>query len=178
MSTIKRLELVAAIEQCRAVKSAAAELPGKSLTATLNKLLTGEFIAIHEYTGHYAVTKNLGYNKLAAGIKERLDDELKHANMLTYRIVFLGGDPTVDGKIDAEVGKTVPKQFELDKAKELGAVQDYNDAIQQAIKAGDAVTRAMLESIVKDEDDHVDEISTAQDQITQMGIGQYLVTQV
>jgi len=179
MNNVTKTRLAAAIAQCHSVKTAAAAtLPGKGLVDTLNALLADEFVAIHEYTGHYAVTRNFGYTRLAAAIKERLDDERKHADMLAYRIAFLGGTITVDSKPDADVGKTVPKQFELDLAKELGAIKKYNAAIAEAVDARDNVTREMLESIVKDEDDHVDEITTAQDQIDQMGLGQYLVTQV
>lgn len=154
------------------------DIPGKSIVPTLNKLLTSEFVAIHQYTAHYALLKNMGYEKLAKSILEHLDDERKHADALAYRIAFLGGTPEIAAKLDAAVGKTVPAMFTQDLGKEEGAIRSYNDAIVEAVEARDTVTREMLEKICRDEDHHVDEITTYQDQIDDMGIGPFLVTQI
>lgn len=153
-------------------------VPGKSLIDTMNDLLTSEFEAIHQYLCHYAVMKNAGYEKLAAYLLAHLNDEKKHADMLAYRIVFLGGTPMPAGKLDSKCGKTATEQFDFDQKAEQTAVKNYNAAIKEAVEAGDNVTREMFESIVKDEDHHVDEITTFKAMVAQMGIGPFLVTQV
>ena len=146
--------------------------------ATLNRLFNSELEAIHEYTGHYAVALSMGYTKLAAALLERLNDERKHADMLAYRIVFLGGSIVVDAPITAGCGTEVEQMHRMDLAKEQGASKDYNEAVEEARTAKDNVSRMMLESILKDEDDHIDENSTELDKICRMGLQQYLVTQV
>jgi len=153
-------------------------IPGKALVPVLNTLLTSEFVAIHQYTGHYAILKNFGYEKLAKYVLEHLNDERRHTDMLAYRIAFLGGTPEISAALDASLGMTVPQMFANDLAKEEGAVTAYNDSVVEAVNAKDTVTREMLESICKDEDHHIDEITTYQGQIEQMGLGQFLVTQL
>lgn len=151
--------------------------PASKLITLMNDLLADEFTAINEYRGHYAVAKNLGYDKFAAAMKERMDDEQKHADALLYRIVFLKGTPVVNNKPNSDCGMTVTNQLELDLAKETDAVTKYNAAIDVAIAEKDNITRALFEANLADENDHVDELSTALDMIKEMGLGCYLVTQ-
>ena len=103
---------------------------------------------------------------------------MKHAETLIERILFLEGIPIVSKLSEIHIGSDVPKQFANDLASEMTAVKGYNAAIKLAIEVGDNATKEILESILKDEDGHVDEIETQHDQIEQMGLPQYLNNQV
>lgn len=166
-----------AVETTAVVSSDPEPTPEPVLIKLMNDLLNDEFTAIHEYRGHYAVAKNLGYNKFAAAMKERMDDEQKHADALLYRIVSLKGTPVINSKPNSDCGMTVQAQLDLDLAKENDAVAKYNDAVAVAVAEKDNITRALFEANLADENDHVDELGTALDMIKEMGLGPYLVTQ-
>jgi bacterioferritin len=167
------------VSETTAALSEGDAVPGDSrLVAVMNDLLKDEYTAIHEYHAHYWVAYNLGYIKFADAMKERMDDELKHADRLLDRIAFLGGKPNVGISTDSGCGMTIPEQLKLDVDKEVQAVQRYNKAIAVALEEGDNVTRKMFEDILKDEDDHTDELQTMLDQIQMMGLGNFLVTQL
>jgi len=120
---------------------------------------------------------NWGYDRLHESIEKRAIDEMKHAEKLIARILFLECKPTVSKLNAVHIGEDVPKQLQSDLASETQAVQDYNEAIHLADKVGDAATRTMLEEILRDEDAHVDWLEEQLDQIAQMGAGIYLSTQ-
>jgi bacterioferritin len=103
---------------------------------------------------------------------------MKHAETLIARVLFLEGKPIVSVLNKMSIGAEVDAQLKSDLAAELGAVQAYNEAIQLAVQAGDNGTRELLEAILKDEEDHVDWLEAQLDQIKQMGIQDYLSTQV
>jgi bacterioferritin len=148
------------------------------LIKTLNGLLADELAAISQYMVHAEMVENWGYEKLAKLIKARAITEMKHAEKLIERMLFLEGTPIVSKLSDIHIGADVPKQFDNDYGAEIGAVKAYNAAIKIAQDVSDNATKEILDSILKDEDSHVDEIETQQDQIKQMGLPQYLSRQV
>ncbi|MFZ0033574.1 MAG: bacterioferritin [Sedimentisphaerales bacterium] len=150
----------------------------KQLLKALNGLLADELAAVNQYMVHEAITENWGYEKLSKMLRARAITEMKHAETLIERILFLEGVPIVDKLSAIHIGPDVPKQFDNDLAAEMGAVHAYNAAIKLAQEVGDNATKEILDSILKQEDDHVDEIETQQDQIKQMGLPQYLNLQV
>ncbi len=147
------------------------------LLQALNGLLADELGAINQYMVHAEMVENWGYGKLGKMIQSRAITEMKHAEKLIERILFLEGMPVVNKLSAIHIGADVPKQFDNDLAAEMGAVKSYNAAIKLAEEVGDNATKEILDSILNDEDGHVDEIETQQDQIKQMGLPQYLSNQ-
>ena len=148
------------------------------LLTALNGLLADELGAISQYMVHTEMVENWGYEKLGKMIQARAVTEMKHAEKLIARILFLEGIPIVDKLSPIHIGSDVPKQFDNDHAAEIGAVKSYNATIKLAVEVSDNATKEILDSILNDEDGHVDEIEAQQDQIKQMGLPQYLSLQV
>jgi bacterioferritin len=121
---------------------------------------------------------NWGYEKLHKLIEKRAIDEMKHAEKLIGRILFLEGLPIVSDLKKLHIGAEIPKMMANDRTSEDGAIRAYNAAITLAGEVKDFATREVLESILKDEDAHIDAIEMALDQIGQMGLPVYLTTQV
>ncbi|HOW86423.1 MAG TPA: bacterioferritin [Candidatus Aminicenantes bacterium] len=148
------------------------------LIATLNSLLADELTAINQYMVHSEMCDNWGYGKLHKDIEARAISEMKHAEKLIGRILFLEGLPVVSDLKKIFIGADVPKMFANDHKAEEGAIKSYNQAIVQAGDLKDYATREILESILKDEDGHIDAIEETQDQIGQMGLAIFLTTRV
>jgi bacterioferritin len=148
------------------------------LIKTLNALLADELTAINQYMVHSEMAHNWGYEKLHLHFEKRAIDEMKHAEMLIGRVLFLEGTPTVNKYNKMSIGADVPKQLAGDHGLEIMAIRSYNDAILFAGEVKDFATREILENILKDEDRHIDNIEELQDQITQMGLQLFLTTQV
>ncbi len=148
------------------------------LLATLNGLLEDELTAINQYMVHSEMCDNWGYQRLHKRIEKRAIVEMRHAEKLIGRIIFLEGTPVVSKLGEVHVGPDVPKQLGNDLAAEMTAVQRYNQAIKLAGDVNDFATREILESILQDEDGHVDEIEEMQDQVQQMGLPMFLSQQV
>lgn len=148
------------------------------LIATLNDLLADELTAINQYMVHSEMAEAWGYKKLHAAFEKRAIDEMKHAEILIGRILFLEGIPTVSKLNKMMIGADVPKQLAGDRGLEMGAVKAYNEAIALAGEVKDFATRQILEKILGDEDKHIDQIEELQDQIQQMSLQIFLTTQV
>ncbi len=148
------------------------------LIETLNALLADELAAINQYIVHAEMCEDWGYGKLHKSFEKRAIDEMRHAEKLIGRILFLGGRPTVSKLSDIHIGKDVPKQVEFDRASEEGAIKAYNDAIVLAGEVRDYATRDILIQILNDEDRHMDELEELLDQIEQMTLPMFLTTQV
>ena len=144
----------------------------------LNALLADELTAISQYMVHSEMCANWGYEHLHKAVEKRAIDEMKHAEKLIGRVIFLEGKPIVSDLNKINIGPEVEAQIKNDWAAEDGAVKAYNDGIRLAVEVGDNGTRELLESILKDEEDHIDWIEAQLDQINQMGIQNYLVEQV
>lgn len=144
----------------------------------LNELLADELTAINQYMVHSEMCANWGYDRLHKAIEKRAIDEMKHAEKLIARLLFLEGQPTVSTLNKITIGDEVESQFKNDQLAESAAIKFYNDSIRLAAELNDNGTREMLESILKDEENHIDWLETQLDQIKQLGIQNYLVEQV
>ena len=148
------------------------------LIETLNSLLADELTAINQYIVHAEMCANWGYEKLHAYSEKRAIEEMKHAEKLIGRILFLEGRPTVSVLGKMSIGADVPLQLAGDHSLEMVAIKAYNTAIKQAGDLGDFATREVLEHILQDEDRHIDDIEELLDQIAQMTLPIFLSTQV
>ena len=148
----------------------------EKLIKALNGLLSDELTAINQYMVHSEMVENWGYGKLKKLVRGRSITEMKHAEKLIERILFLEGLPIVSELNKIHIGSDVPKQLASDLTAELMAVKAYNAAIRVATDVNDNATKEILERILKDEDGHVDEIEAQQDQLSQMGVQLYLST--
>ncbi len=148
------------------------------LIAVLNELLADELTAINQYVVHGEMCSNWGYERLHEVAEGRSRDEMRHAEMLIERIIFLDGQPIVSELNPIHIGAVVEKQHKNDMVAEEGAVQGYNDGIRLAVEVDDNGTRELLESILKDEEEHLDWLEAQFDQIGQMGIQNYLAQQL
>jgi bacterioferritin len=144
----------------------------------LNFLLADELTAVSQYMVQAEMCANWGYKELAEVIEKRAIDEMKHAEKHIGRILFLEGMPVVNELNKMHVGEDVESHHKNDWESENGAILAYNAAIKLAVELGDNGTREMLESILKDEEDHIDWIEAQLDQIKQMGIQVYLSEQI
>jgi bacterioferritin len=148
------------------------------LVNTLNSLLRDELTAISQYMVHSEMCANWGFERLHKAAEKRAIDEMKHAEKLIGRVLFLEGTPAVSSLNNLQIGPDVAAQLKNDQLAETGAVRAYNDAIPQAVQAGDNGTRELLESILKDEESHIDRLEAQLDQIRQMGIQNFLAQQL
>lgn len=150
----------------------------EKLIDTLNSLLADELTAINQYIVHAEMCEDWGYGKLHTSFEKRAIDEMKHAEKLIGRILFLEGTPIVSNLNNIHIGADVPNQVENDRLSEVDAIKAYNDAIALAGELRDYATRDILVDILNDEDRHMDEIEELQDQIDQMTLPTFLSTQV
>jgi bacterioferritin len=144
----------------------------------LNARLADELTAISQYMVHAEMCEDWGYEKLHAAVEERAITEMKHAEKLIARILFLEGLPIVSELNQMHIGADVEAQLKSDWQAEHDAIQEYNSDIRAAAEYGDHGTHQLLKSILADEEDHIDWIETQLEQIAQLGIQNYLVEQV
>lgn len=148
-----------------------------TLIDTLNALLADELTAINQYIVHAEMCEDWGYGKLHGSFEKRAIDEMKHAERLIARILFLEGTPIVSTLNNIHIGADVPQQVDHDHASESATIKNYNEAIILAGDVKDYATRDILMDILNDEDRHIDEIEELQDQIAQMTLPVFLSTQ-
>lgn len=148
------------------------------LLETMNSLLADELTAVSQYIVHSEMCRNWGYGKLHDNFERRAIEEMKHAEKLIARILFLEGMPIVSDLRAMHIGKDVTLQLANDHGAELDAVKAYNAAIKLAGDVGDFATRELLEGILHDEDAHLDKIEEMQDQVRQMTVPIFLSVQV
>lgn len=144
----------------------------------LNRALTIELTAINQYFIQAKMCKNWGYNKLAKKQFEESIGEMKHAEGLIDRILFLEGIPNISRYDTIKVGKDVKSQFQYDLALETGGVKTYNAAIDLCVKEKDAGSRELMEHILEDSEEHVDWLETQLNLIESIGIERYLAEQM
>ena len=144
----------------------------------LNDVLTAELTSINQYFLHGEMCENWGYDRLHHVIRKHSIGEMKHAEELIERVLFLEGVPNVQrlGKIN--IGESVEEQFRLDLALELEAVQRLNKGIEACRTADDNNSRHLLEEILEDEEEHIDWIESQLELIQQVGIQNYLTQQI
>jgi bacterioferritin len=144
----------------------------------LNDLLADELTAINQYMVHSEMCANWGYERLHGATEKRAIQEMEHAETLIGRLLFLEGMPVVSNLKKIHIGQSVEVQLRNDQDAEVGAIKSYNDGIRLSMEAGDNGTRELLESILKDEEAHIDWLEAQLDQIKQLGIQNYLVEQI
>jgi bacterioferritin len=140
----------------------------------LNDLLADELTAINQYTVQAEMCANWGYKKLHEAIEKQALDEMRHAEWLIARMLFLEGSPTVSRLKAINIGADVPAFLKNNLESEKGAVRSYNDGIRLAAEVQDNGTRELLDKILKAEEGHVDWIEADLGQIRQMGLPPYL----
>jgi len=144
----------------------------------LNDVLCAELTGINQYFIHSMMCKNWHYKKLSSHSHEESIEEMKHAQDVIERILYLDGVPNMQKYMKISVGQTVPEQHEFDLALERGAVERLNAGVELCRAKGDNGTRALLEKILVDEEEHVDWLEAQLGQIKEMGLPNYLAQQL
>ena len=142
----------------------------------LNRALREELTAINQYFVHAEMCENWGYDKLARYIKKQSIGEMKHAESLMERILFLDGTPSME-PLALSIGGNVKAMIEADLKLEIEAVAMYNEAVQIAIENKDNGSRDLFVVLLKDEEEHVDWLEAQVHQMKEMGYERYLSTQ-
>jgi len=148
------------------------------LLDALNEILTGELTSINQYFVHAKMCENWGYRRLAHKNREESIGEMKHADELIERILFLEGVPNMQRLEKVRVGETVAEQLKLDLQSEQVAIPRLNKAIALAVDVGDNTTRDLLEDILESEEEHVDWLESQLELIKQVGEQNYLAQQI
>jgi len=146
--------------------------------ASLNEALKEELTAINQYFLHAEMCENWHYDRLGGYIKKQSIDEMKHAEALIERILFLDGTPTMNEAMQLTIGRNVREQLESDLKLEVEAVGMYNRFVQLCRDEGDNASRELFERLLKDEEEHVDWLEAQMHQIHEMGYERYLSRQV
>jgi bacterioferritin len=149
----------------------------EQVIAKLNEALREELTAINQYFVHAEMCHNWGYHKLGNYIRKQSIGEMKHAEELLERVLFLDGHPTME-PLPLSIGVDVRAQLQNDLDLELKAVVMYNDAVKVAAEAGDNASRELFERLLKDEEEHVDFLETQLHVIGQVGYERYLSQQL
>ena len=150
----------------------------EKVIAELNQALKAELTAIVQYIVHSEMQHNWGYHKLGNYIKKQAIDEMRHAEGLIERILFLEGVPKVDDQPTPKIGQNVKEQIENDLGDEAGAVKMYNASAAICVEAGDNGSRELFEQMVRDEEGHNDFFEAQLDIIKEIGIRNYLAQQM
>ena len=150
----------------------------KKVIELLNEVLTAELTAINQYFVHGEMCENWGYQRLHHEIRKHSIGEMKHAEEVIERILFLEGVPNVQRLWKINIGETVPEQFKVDLALEIDAVKRLNAGIEACRAADDNNTRHLLEEILEDEEEHIDWIEAQIALIEQVGAQNYLSQQI
>ena len=144
----------------------------------LNEILTAELTGINQYFVHAKMCENWGYHRLAEKNRKESIGEMKHADELIERILFLEGVPNLQRLGKVKVGEKVVEQLKLDRQLEVDAVATLNKAIALAVDVGDNGTRELLEDMLESEEDHLDWLETQLELIKQVGEENYLSQQI
>ncbi|MEO3808749.1 bacterioferritin [Sphaerisporangium sp. B11E5] len=146
----------------------------REIIALLNEQLTSELTAINQYFLHAKMQENWGYTKLAAFTRAESIDEMRHAEVLTDRILFLEGLPNYQKLGTLHIGQTVKEQHQADLDLELGVVARLRPAILLMRERGDATSARIFEDILQDEEHHIDYLETELELIEKLGEPLYL----
>ena len=144
----------------------------------LNDVLTGELTAINQYFLHAKMCDNWGYKRLGSHIRDESIDEMKHAEVLVDRVLYLEGIPNMQRLSPMRIGETVVEQFGNDLEVEMAALERLNNGVALCARLGDNGTRELLENILVDEEGHVDWLETQLETIRQIGVENYLAQQL
>jgi bacterioferritin len=144
----------------------------------LNEVLTAELTAVNQYFLHSKLCTNWGYKRLAKFDRDESIDEMRHAERVTDRIIYLEGFPNYQRYFPLHIGETVPEQFEADLQLEREAISRLNKGIELAVAKSDNGTRELLADILVEEEEHADWLETQLETIRQIGLEHYLAQQL
>ncbi len=150
----------------------------EKVIAQLNAGLSSELTAIAQYMTQSEMCQNWGYKRLGERTKARAIEEMRHAEGLIERVIFLDSIPTVDVGLKPQLGSNVQQQMEINLKDELDAVRQYNAAVKVCVEVKDDGSRALFERMIKDEERHVDYLEAQLHSIKEMGIANYLSQQL
>jgi bacterioferritin len=150
----------------------------RDIIELLNEVLTSELTSINQYFIHYKMLSNWGFHRLAKKKKEESIEEMKHADRVIERILFLDGVPNMQRMFPVKVGEDPVEQHKLDLAAELSALERFNRGIALAVSKGDNGTRELLESILKEEEASIDWHETQLHLVATLGAERYLAEQM
>jgi bacterioferritin len=153
-------------------------LGNPKVIAALNEALKEELTAINQYFLHAEMCENWHYKKLAGHIRKESIDEMRHAEALIERILFLDGTPNMTESMQISVGANVKAQIESDLKLEINAVVMYNRFVKLARDEGDNASRELFERLLRDEEGHVDWLEAQAHQIKELGYERYLSQQI
>ncbi len=144
----------------------------------LNEVLTNELTAVNQYFLHARMQKNWGYTRLGEYTYGESIDEMKHADLLIERILFLEGHPNVQRLDPVRIGEDVPEQLAADLAIEVHAIDALRRGIVVCSEKADTVSRLLLEDILRSEEEHIDYLETQLSLVRALGLQEYLQLQV
>ena len=146
--------------------------------STLNELLSHELAAINQYYGHFKMCANWGYPRLAKKKREESMEEMRHADKLIERILYLDGVPNMQRLSPVRIGEDPVEQHKCDLELERSAVERLNKAVELFRKKGDNGSRLLAEEMLKDEESAVDWLETQLGMVKDLGVQHYLAQQV
>ena len=144
----------------------------------LNTVLKAELTAINQYFLHAEMCENWGYERLAEHTRKESIEEMRHAEKLMERILYLDGTPNMSDYFKINIGKDVPAQFKNDLQLEYDAVKRLNDFVEQCRLIGDNGSRDLFQHILEDEEEHIDWLEAQIGMISEIGIQNYLAQQI
>jgi bacterioferritin len=150
----------------------------ETIIAMLNDVLTAELTAVNQYWVHARMCENWGYKRLWSIVRAEAIDEMKHADEIVARILYLDGVPNLQRLGNVRVGQSVPQQLALDLDVEKTAIKRLNEAVAQCREEGDNGTRELLEKVLVDEEEHADWLEAQLGLIEQLGVQNYLAEQI
>jgi bacterioferritin len=153
-------------------------LGNQKVLEQLNAALASELTAIVQYMAQSEMCQNWGYARLGSITKARALEEMKHAEGLIERIIFLDGTPAINVALTPNLGKSAQTQLEIDLADELQVIVEYNEAVKICREADDEGSCSLFEKMIKDEERHADFLEAQLHAIQEMGIEIYLSNQV
>jgi bacterioferritin len=150
----------------------------EAVVQALNDVLCAELTGINQYFIHAMMCANWRYKRLAEHTRKESIEEMQHAQQIIERILYLDGAPNMQKYMKINVGRTVPEQHQNDLALEHQAVERLNEGVELCRASGDNGTRALLEKILVDEEEHVDWLEAQLHMIREIGIDNYLAVQI
>ena len=150
----------------------------KEVIEVLKEVLTGELTAINQYFLHGRMCKDWGYERIADVIMKESIDEMKHAQKVIDRILFLEGVPNLQKLSPLSIGENVEEQLKADLGLELKAIERLKKGVEVCHKSADFHSRELLEQILADEEHHVDWIESQLHIIKEVGLDNYLSQQI
>ena len=150
----------------------------KKVIDQLNSALVSELTAIVQYMTQSEMCQNWGYRRLGESTKARAIEEMRHAEGLIERIIFLDSIPTVDVGLKPQLGGKVQEQIEINLKDEQDAVRQYNQAVRICVEARDEGSKALFDRMIQDEERHADLLEAQLHAIKEIGVANYLTQQI